>query len=496
MTKFVFIDVDGSPEVPVPDTGLTFGRHPDCDLTIREASVSSRHGSIRLEGGSWVLRDNGSSNGTFVNDQQISSVVISDGDLLQFGDVRVRFVCDDPEPAPAPAPAPVPAPAPRPTPRPAPVPMPASAPEPADPAPSVDDVPPALLLPVDRSLLSWVVLSFVTLGIYPVIALSNISMELNLAATKRDHLHTHNGVLVALLGALTIGIYPLVWFHKTSNRIGKELQARGIDYRFDASLFWLWAVLGSLIIIGPLVYIHKLTKAMNQLNAHYNAYGAKGTLPPRTPFSFAPLLRLLGRFFFQWLPVVVLVVCILISNDGAWWGWRYVQTTVFLEVMFLVGAILLAISRFTGSKATACLWILCGLGQLVFFVLDMPAYEPVSLYVLLPVFAAGEIVAGVSLLPRKRKGAMVGLFIAAAGLLFSMLGANYLLDHWDNRDRIPYLSDYCYNTSKYSFAGSDRYLRVSFVEYIMAKNLVSAIGFILLGVAARKVGRPKQEKPA
>ena len=61
MTKLVFIGAEGAPEVPIPPTGVTFGRAPDCDLPIQEGSVSGHHGSLRFEGGRdrlrWALDD-------------------------------------------------------------------------------------------------------------------------------------------------------------------------------------------------------------------------------------------------------------------------------------------------------------------------------------------------------------------------------------------------------------------------------------------------------
>lgn len=42
---------------------------------------------------------------------------------------------------------------------------------------------------------------------------------------------------------------------------------------FDASSYWLWGILGSLIIVGPFVYIHKLFHAMNLLSENYNIKG-------------------------------------------------------------------------------------------------------------------------------------------------------------------------------------------------------------------------------
>ena len=72
---------------------------------------------------------------------------------------------------------------------------------------------------------------------------------------------------------LTLGIVPLVWNHKISDRIGAELTRRGIDYQFGAGTFWGWGILGSLILVGPFIYTHKLLTAMNRLSADYNVNG-------------------------------------------------------------------------------------------------------------------------------------------------------------------------------------------------------------------------------
>ena len=55
--------------------------------------------------------------------------------------------------------------------------------------------------------------------------------------------------------------------------MGAEVKRRGYDYKFGAGTYWLWSVLGSLIIVGPFVYLHKLMKCMNMINESYNYYG-------------------------------------------------------------------------------------------------------------------------------------------------------------------------------------------------------------------------------
>lgn len=46
-------------------TVWVIGRHPSCDILINHPKVSSRHAHIRSDGSAWLIRDLGSSNGTF-----------------------------------------------------------------------------------------------------------------------------------------------------------------------------------------------------------------------------------------------------------------------------------------------------------------------------------------------------------------------------------------------------------------------------------------------
>ena len=104
--------------------------------------------------------------------------------------------------------------------------------------------------------------------------MSNISSDINLIASRYDGRKTmHYCLVLFIFSWLTLGIYPVIWTHQLCSRIGNELRRRGIAYDFDASTFWLWGVLGSLIVVGPFIYTHKLLKAMNLLAANYNIRG-------------------------------------------------------------------------------------------------------------------------------------------------------------------------------------------------------------------------------
>ena len=133
---------------------------------------------------------------------------------------------------------------------------------------------PARKLKTNRGLIKLILLSLITFGIYPLVVMSGISSDINVIASRYDGKKTmHFCLLAFIFTGLTFGIAPIVWYHRISNRIGNELCRRGIAYNFGAGTFWGWSVLGSLIGIGPLVYTHKLFRAMNMLCANYNING-------------------------------------------------------------------------------------------------------------------------------------------------------------------------------------------------------------------------------
>ena len=129
-------------------------------------------------------------------------------------------------------------------------------------------------LKTNKGLLKTILLSLITLGIYPLVVMSSVSNDINIVASRYDGKKTmHFCLLMFIVAPITLGIAGIVWCHKISNRIGGELKRRGVDYSFGAVDYWLWYVLGTLIVIGPFVYLHKMFKAVNKMNAHYNVNG-------------------------------------------------------------------------------------------------------------------------------------------------------------------------------------------------------------------------------
>ena len=135
-------------------------------------------------------------------------------------------------------------------------------------------VPAYARLKTNRGLLKFILLSLITFGIYGLVVMSVISSDINTIATRHDGKRTmHYCLMYFVFSWLTQGIVPIVWYHRLSARIGNELIRRKIPYSFGAGTFWGWEILGSLIVIGPFIYLHKLLRSMNLLCEDYNEDG-------------------------------------------------------------------------------------------------------------------------------------------------------------------------------------------------------------------------------
>jgi hypothetical protein len=66
------------------------GKDPTCDVVLADPFMSSRHATIKVANGVWVLEDH-STNGTFVNDKKIKTHELVDNDFLKFGNTLVKF---------------------------------------------------------------------------------------------------------------------------------------------------------------------------------------------------------------------------------------------------------------------------------------------------------------------------------------------------------------------------------------------------------------------
>jgi pSer/pThr/pTyr-binding forkhead associated (FHA) protein len=90
----------------------TIGRVEDNLFQIAEPSVSSHHCEVLLRGSDVVIKDLNSTNGTFINGEQITESVLKPGQTLRLGQVELKLEAEKAASAPGSAPATAPAPGP------------------------------------------------------------------------------------------------------------------------------------------------------------------------------------------------------------------------------------------------------------------------------------------------------------------------------------------------------------------------------------------------
>jgi pSer/pThr/pTyr-binding forkhead associated (FHA) protein len=69
----------------------TIGRVEDNTFQIADPSVSSHHCEVLLRGGEILIRDLNSTNGTFINDAQITESILKPGQKLRLGQIELKL---------------------------------------------------------------------------------------------------------------------------------------------------------------------------------------------------------------------------------------------------------------------------------------------------------------------------------------------------------------------------------------------------------------------
>ncbi|MBN1864521.1 MAG: FHA domain-containing protein [Victivallales bacterium] len=71
------------------------GRVQDRDICIPDPTISTHHCDFVKRDGAYALIDNGSTNGTRVNNIPIVEQVLQNADILQIGGIEILYDCDD-----------------------------------------------------------------------------------------------------------------------------------------------------------------------------------------------------------------------------------------------------------------------------------------------------------------------------------------------------------------------------------------------------------------
>ncbi len=77
-----------------PGGEVTLGRGSDCTLQLPAAGASRRHASVAWREGRVLLRDLGSTNGTYLNGERVvGEAALASGDRIRIGGLEILYCC-------------------------------------------------------------------------------------------------------------------------------------------------------------------------------------------------------------------------------------------------------------------------------------------------------------------------------------------------------------------------------------------------------------------
>jgi pSer/pThr/pTyr-binding forkhead associated (FHA) protein len=93
MPKMI-VSIDGVviKEVQLTKERTTVGRRPYNDVVIDNLAVSGEHAAVQMTGSEVFLEDLSSTNGTYVNGKAIKKQALDDGDTIEVGKYKIKFV--------------------------------------------------------------------------------------------------------------------------------------------------------------------------------------------------------------------------------------------------------------------------------------------------------------------------------------------------------------------------------------------------------------------
>src|SRR3990167_2786670 len=82
-------------EVQLTKDRTTLGRRPYNDIVIYNLAVSGEHAVLQMTGGEVLLEDLNSTNGTYLNGKAIKKQQLQNGDSIEIGKYKIKFVGDN-----------------------------------------------------------------------------------------------------------------------------------------------------------------------------------------------------------------------------------------------------------------------------------------------------------------------------------------------------------------------------------------------------------------
>ncbi len=90
-TRLLLNSPNGRHVIPLESTQMSVGRGLNNDIILEDTRVSRHHAQLRYRARRFWISDLGSTNGTFVNGEQIEEKALRDGDVISLGGLELTF---------------------------------------------------------------------------------------------------------------------------------------------------------------------------------------------------------------------------------------------------------------------------------------------------------------------------------------------------------------------------------------------------------------------
>ena len=124
----------------------------------------------------------------------------------------------------------------------------------------------------NRGLISYILLSVITCGIYSYYFIYKMAHDVNIACSG-DGEETGGLLQYVLLSIVTCGLYSLYWEYKLGNRLASNAPRYGLSFAENGTTVLVWRLLGALLcVVGTFVGTNILIKNSNMICNAYNRY--------------------------------------------------------------------------------------------------------------------------------------------------------------------------------------------------------------------------------
>lgn len=130
--------------------------------------------------------------------------------------------------------------------------------------------PNATPLKTDRGLLGYILLTFITCGIYSYYFIYSVARDVNVAC-EGDGKSTGGLLKFMILSIITCGIYGWVWQYSLGNRLAANAPRYGMNFQENGTTVLLWDLFGLFLCgIGPFIAMNIIIKNTNSICMAYN----------------------------------------------------------------------------------------------------------------------------------------------------------------------------------------------------------------------------------